>query len=96
MPASNPPPPFHFWALDLPILQEIADAYVIWHKNLANLPRLSRYTLGEKIDQLFLDTIQQILLAGYSPRAEKMAAVARASTKLDALKFFLRLMEQVR
>lgn len=88
------PPQVSIPSADLPILQQAADAYVIWHKNLANLPRLARYTLGEKIDGLFLDVIQQILFAGYSNRAEKLVAVARASTKLDALKFFLRLMNR--
>ncbi len=59
---------------------------------MANLERLSRYTLGEKIDNLFTDTIELILLAGYAQREQKSAVVDRASTKLDSLKFFLRLM----
>ncbi len=41
---------------------------------------------------MFLETIEYILLAGYSPREHKTAIVDKASTKLDALKFFLRLM----
>ncbi len=76
----------------MPILQKAADTYIIWHRNLANLERLSRYTLGEKIDNLFTDTIELILLAGYAQREQKSAVVDRASTKLDSLKFFLRLM----
>lgn len=80
----------------MPILQKIADAYIIWHKNLGNLERITRYTLAEKIDKLFLDTIEYILLAGYSPREHKAAIVDKASTKLDALKFFLRLMNSTK
>jgi len=74
---------------DLPILQKITDAYLIWHRNLPNLSRLSRYTLGEKIDKLFTDTIEYILLAGYTSKNQKLAVVDKASTKLDSLKHFL-------
>ncbi len=88
--SSNQTPPIA--VSDLPILQKIADTYIIWHRNLANLERLSRYTLGEKIDNLFTDTIELILLAGYAQRDQKSIIVDRASTKLDSLKFFLRLM----
>ncbi len=80
----------------MPILQKCADAYLIWHKNLGNLDRISRYTLGEKIDKLFIETIEYILLAGYSPRESKAAIVNKASTKLDSLKFFLRLMNRAK
>lgn len=80
----------------MPILQKVADAYLIWHGNLANLERISRYTLGEKIDKLFLETIEYVLLAGYSAREHKAAIVDKASTKLDSLKFFLRLMNRTK
>ncbi|PIR88063.1 MAG: hypothetical protein COU10_01020 [Candidatus Harrisonbacteria bacterium CG10_big_fil_rev_8_21_14_0_10_45_28] len=70
-------------------MQKITDAYLIWHRNLPNLSRLSRYTLGEKIDKLFTDTIEYILLAGYTSKNQKLAVVDKASTKLDSLKHFL-------
>ncbi len=50
---------------------------------------MSRYTLGTKIDALFLDTIELILLAGYSAKDQKLAIVNRSAMKLDATKFFL-------
>ncbi|MBI2797682.1 four helix bundle protein [Candidatus Saccharibacteria bacterium] len=74
---------------DLPILQKCTDAYKLWHSFLGDLPRLSRFTLGVKIDSLFTDTIELILLAGYASKPQKAALVAQASTKLDALKFFV-------
>lgn len=57
---------------------------------MTHFPRLSRHTLGAKIDQLFTDTIELILLAGYAAKPQKASLVARASSKLDALKFFLK------
>lgn len=58
---------------------------------MEHFPRLSRFTLGEKIDGLFLETVELILLAGYSAKDQKLAVVRRAGTKLDALKFFLQI-----
>lgn len=55
------------------------------------MPKLSRFTLGAKIDILFIETVEYILLAGYAPKHQKLAIIKRASTKLDALKFFLKL-----
>ncbi len=85
MPLSAPPGSFH----DLPILQKCTDAYKLWHGFLTDFPRLSRHTLGAKIDNLFTDTVELILLAGYASKPQKTVLVQRASTKLDALKFFL-------
>lgn len=82
----SPPPQL---SLSLPILQKASDAYKLWHEILNHFPRLSRFTLGAKIDALFLETVELILLAGYSPKHQKLTIVLRAGTKLDALKFFL-------
>ncbi|MEX2429923.1 MAG: four helix bundle protein, partial [Patescibacteria group bacterium] len=69
--------------------QKTVGAYKQWHVWLNDFPRLSRYSLGAKIDSLFTDTIELLLLAGYASRPDKVALVRRASGKLDALKFFL-------
>lgn len=84
---SSPPTQF---AQDLPVLQRAVDAYKIWHGSLPHLPRLSRYTLGAKIDTLFGETIELIFSASYANREQKKGIIQRASAKLDALKFFLR------
>jgi hypothetical protein len=86
--ASNVTPPQEFTG-DIPIVQKVAHAYKVWHSQLQHFPRLSRYTLGAKIDTLYCETLELILLAGYSSRQTKLVVVERASTKLDALKFFL-------
>lgn len=84
----TPPPPSDFGG-DIPIVQKLVAGYKVWHHGLQNLPRLSRYTLGAKIDTLYCDTLELLLLAGYTQRERKLVIVERASTKLDALKFFL-------
>lgn len=69
----------------------MTDTYKLWHGFLPHFPRLSRYTLGAKIDALFTDLIELTLLAGYASRERKAAIVQDASAKLDSLKFFLQL-----
>ncbi|MFA6018112.1 MAG: four helix bundle protein [Patescibacteria group bacterium] len=70
-------------------MHTLNDIYKSWQHILINFPRLSRYTLGTKIDLLFCDVLEHILLAAYSPRHEKLPILHQASMKFDALKFFL-------
>lgn len=79
---------------NLPILQKLIEAYKVWHGFLQNLDRPSRYTIGEKIDQLFTDVIEKSLIARYS--ANKTLAVKQTSQKLDLLKFFLQVAWELR
>ena len=80
---------------DIPILQKVAVAYTQWHTAMRQMEKLSRYTLGAKIDLLFTDTLELILYAAYANRKQKFLAVQKASTKLDALKFFLQIAWQM-
>lgn len=73
----------------MPVLQKIIEAYKIWHVHYASFPRLSKFSLGTKIDSLFTDLIELIFLAGYAGTDQKYTFVVRAATKLDVLKFFM-------
>jgi len=69
----------------------MVEAYKIWHSFLPHFPRLSRYTLGAKIDAIFTDCLELLLLAKYSDKNSKLILINRAITKLDSLKFFLQI-----
>ncbi len=69
----------------------MSDIYKAWQQAFANIPRLSRYTLGTKIDILFCDVLELILLASYTSRDKKLVIIQQASAKFDSLKFFLKL-----
>ncbi|MBI5221178.1 MAG: four helix bundle protein [Candidatus Magasanikbacteria bacterium] len=84
----NPPP--SRINTDLPILMKLNESYKLWHGFLIHLPRLTRFTLGTKIDNLFTDCLELSLLAGYTSKIEKVGTVQKLSTKFDALKFFLK------
>ena len=81
---------------DLPIVTKLNISYKLWHGFLTTLPRLTRYTLGTKIDDLFTACLELALLAGYATRTEKYVAIQKLSIKLDVLKFFLKVLWELK
>lgn len=71
-------------------------AYKLWHSFLPHLPRLTRYTLGTKIDALFLEVLEHIIIASYLKRDQKGTIILKASSRLDLLKFFLQLVWEMK
>ncbi len=72
------------------------EVYKVWHTYFLNFPRLSKFSLGAKIDDLFTDLIEQLLLAGYAGSDQKYTFIVRASTKLDLLKFFMQVAWEIK
>ncbi|MEK9134775.1 MAG: four helix bundle protein [Patescibacteria group bacterium] len=81
---SNPPRP----AL-LPILQKAKSAYLLWYQYYPIIPKTHRYSLGQKIDNLFVNAIEAITTAGFLNKEEKLPYVRLARRKIDTLKIFL-------
>ncbi len=63
---------------------------------MPHFPKTSRYTLGTKIDSLFIEIIEPIVIASYATSQEKMSFVKNSSTKLDVLKFFLQVAWEIK
>ncbi|OGZ24223.1 MAG: hypothetical protein A2896_00015 [Candidatus Nealsonbacteria bacterium RIFCSPLOWO2_01_FULL_43_32] len=63
---------------------------------MPNFQKDSRYTIGTKIDSLFLETIELIIKASYSDKLEKLISLKNASVKLDLLKFFLQIAWEIK
>lgn len=64
-------------------------AYIAWIGLVKDFPKTSRYTLGNKIDEHFLNMISYVYLAAYQPAAEKIMTLTRAIIQLDLVKFLL-------
>lgn len=93
--SSNPPPRLftnNKITTDIPILDVFKNCYLLWHNFLPHLPRLTRYTLGVKIDNLFIELLEITHTAKYAKREEKMLFLDKISRKLDNLKFFVTLL----
>lgn len=90
------PPPTKISTEELPVLKDIADAYKQWHRVIQEMPRLSRFTLGTKIDNMFVELIELLVLAGYAGRDQKLTLIQRAIGKTDLLKYFLQLIWEMK
>ena len=77
--------------LDLPLIHKLIAAYKLWQEFLPHFPKTSRYSLGQKIDILFLEVTEFIFSACYLKGEQKLSRIESASIKLDLLKFFLKI-----
>lgn len=82
----------NYHVLVIPILSLLKDCYLLWHNFLPHVPRLSRYTLGIKIDELFIELLEITFMAKYSKRENKLTFLEELNQKLDNLKFFVTLL----
>lgn len=87
---STPPPHIQQPKL-IPVVLKLKDAYGLWQQYLAHFPKANRFTLGSKIDDVFLAAIQYCFLASYSAQPEKHILVDRGITQVDLLKLLLQL-----
>lgn len=53
------------------------------------MPKTHRYTLGGRIDGLFIELVEMTAAASFTPRAEKIPYVRAAIRKLDTMKILL-------
>ncbi|MEK9173096.1 MAG: four helix bundle protein [Patescibacteria group bacterium] len=81
---------------NLPIIQHLIGVYKLWSEYINHFPRTSRYTLGEKIDNLFIELIELVFMAGYASRDQKSVLIKRASDKLDLIKFFIKVAWEIK
>jgi len=83
-------------SLDLPVIHKLIEAYKIWHNYLPHFPKTSRYTLGTKIDVLFIQTTEHVFCACYLQGEQKLVQIERSITELDLSKFFLRISWEIK
>ena len=63
---------------------------------MPDFPKDSKYTLGAKVDSLFLEVIEGVIRASISDKLEKLISLKKTSVKLDLLKFFLQLTWEIK
>ena len=85
--SSNPPPP-----QTLPILEKTKLVYKQWIEVHRNVERTARFGIGTKTDVLFLDLLELLRKATYTPINKKLPLLEGASDKLDSLRFFFQLL----
>ncbi|MBU2539633.1 diversity-generating retroelement protein Avd [Patescibacteria group bacterium] len=80
----------------LSIIQKLTNTYKVWYEYLPDFPKDSKYTLGAKVDSLFLEVIEEIIKASSSDKTEKLIFLKTGSAKLDLLKFFLQIVWEIK
>lgn len=73
----------------MPLLAKVKSAYLIWISFYSILPKLHKYSLGQKIDTLFVEIIEAISIATFLSKEEKIPWVRLAIRKIDTLKVLL-------
>jgi hypothetical protein len=87
---STPPQQFQL----VPLLQKSKDSYLLWHTYFKSIPKEHRFSLGVKIDNIFIEVIEMISGALYVSKEEKALYIKTAIRKTDTLKLlFLMLWE---
>ncbi len=66
--------------------------YEITHKLIFKIPKFERYTLGEKIENIILETIEMMVIGNGTNKYEKEKYLLRANAKIETLKILYRIM----
>lgn len=76
---------------ELPVIEHMLKVYKNWYVIRDNLPKKSRYTLGDKIDGRFIQILELLQVASYQSPADKLPTLTKATSAMDLLKFLLRI-----
>lgn len=57
-----------------------------------NIERIARFGIGTKVDILFLDLLELLRKATYTPINKKLVLLEATSDKIDSLRFFFQLL----
>lgn len=68
----------------------------MWYKFYQDLPKAHRYSLGQRIDTLFIEVIEAISAASFLSREEKHPYVRLAIKKADTLRVLLLVLWETR
>lgn len=81
---------------EIPILKKTYDLYKTFHEYRKTVAKADRHTIYERSDHLILQIIESLFQAGYSREANKATLLEQTSTKLNMLRFFIRLMKDTK
>ncbi len=62
---------------------------MIWVRIVPHMPKSSRYAIGSRIEQKFLDLLELAYIAYFSEKSTKQSKIAECIVLLDTLKFFI-------
>jgi hypothetical protein len=78
------------------VLDRVKTVYKLWHEYHELIPKSQKYSLGNKIDNIFIEILEMIASAAFSSRSEKLPYIKIAIRKLDTLKILLMVLYESR
>ncbi len=78
------------------MLQKLKDAYVRWFEYYCSLPKTHRYSLGQRIDHIFIESIECVAAAAFLSPQEKIPYVRHAIRKVDTIKILLLVLRETK
>lgn len=74
---------------DASILNRVKEGYLIWVNIIVHIPKYSRYTLGARIENKFLDLMELTYLAYFTEKERKKEKILNCIFVLDTIKFLI-------
>ena len=71
------------------ILVKTKESYLVWLSISPHIPKNARYTLGTRIDNKFLDLLDDSYLAYFSRKENRKVKIDACILTLDTLKFLI-------
>lgn len=81
---------------DIPIFRKALDVYKALHILRNSVSKQDRYTLWLRVENSCLDVVEGILQATQLHKLDKLPVLSVVSTKLNLLRFFVRLAYELR
>ena len=88
--SKSPPPRL------LPVLEQSKAVYKKWLDIHRNIERTARFGIGARVDNLFLEILEFIRKAIYTPVDKKIILLEKISKRIDSLRFFVQLLWETR
>jgi len=77
-------------------VHKICELYKLFHEYLRLFPKIEKYSLGQKIENLILEILEISLKTVYSPKQEKLSLLKEVDIKVNLLKTLLRLANEIK
>lgn len=72
-----------------PVIERIKNTYKQWVLVERNLPKCERFGLGQKVDLLFIELLDLMQKASFSPVETKVSLLGDSLARVDSLRFFI-------
>lgn len=77
--------------IEIPVVKKLYDLYLLTHKLISKFPKHEKYTLGERIENNIIESIELIVFGNAQPKNFKDGYLFKANAKIEILKIFYRI-----